>query len=261
MPVGSSLSHVLAGIFLLELDLKFKNPFLRYNDDYLIFCKDKREPELILRDIIVPILNNLKLEINYKKIKSGKFHKDKLSFLGFEFYAGYFHIQEEKVNEFKNKIINITRLTKKKDKEIIIKLLNNKILGFGHYYKFASSKTEFKNLDSFIRMRLRRYLLKQKELIPKEGNLILTNKYLKDLNLKSLEEIKEKYDGKNVKKMGNNKKTCNHINYNKWKELDEIVLEYKINYLIEQNEKTLGLMLKTHKKNSRPRKKVEYTYE
>jgi len=196
LPIGSSLSYVLAGIFLLDLDFKIKNPFLRYNDDYLIFCKSKRESELILKNIVIPTLNGLNLEINYKKLKSGKFYNDKVDFIGFEFFAGYFRIKQEKIEEFKKEIVKITRLNRKKSKEAIIRLLNNKILGFGHYYKFASCKTDFKDLDSSIRMRLRRYLLTQKALSAQEDNLVLTNEALQSLGLKSLMNIKLKFDGK-----------------------------------------------------------------
>lgn len=60
-------------------------------------------------------------------------------------------------------------------------------------------------------MRLRRWLLAKKELLPKEGNLILTNEVLKNLGLKSLIEIKERFDAKKrqkIRKRGkNNQKT------------------------------------------------------
>lgn len=208
LSIGSRLGYVLAGLFLLDLDWIITRPFLRQVDDYLIFCKNAKESEILLKNIILPKLKELGLEINEKKLKSGKFHQDKVNFIGFDFYAGYFRISEEKVEEFKKKIIKITYLTKKKSKEAIIKSLNNQILGFGHYYKFANSKRTFEELDGFIRMRLRRWLLNQKELLPKEGNLVLTNEALKNMGLKSLVEIKERFSVKNkrkIKKSGKNK--------------------------------------------------------
>ncbi len=201
LSIGSKLSWILAGIFLLDLDLEFKNSFLRQNDDYLIFCKNKKEPEKLLKNVISPKLKELNLEINEKKLKSGKFHQDKVNFIGFDFYASYFTISEEKIDGFKRKIIKITYLTKKKPKEAVIKLLNNQILGFGHYYKSSSCKRTYRELDSFVRMRLRRWLLTKKELLPKEGNLILTNEVLKNLGLKSLIEIKERFDTKKRQKI------------------------------------------------------------
>jgi hypothetical protein len=52
--------------------------------------------------------------------------------MGFKYYAGIFTISEKKIEEFKKRIIKITHLTKKKSYKAIVKLLNNKILGFGH---------------------------------------------------------------------------------------------------------------------------------
>ena len=193
LPLGNYLSFILAGIYLLPLDFKIKRPFLRVQDDYLIFCKNKKEPEKILKEIIEPELEKLELKINIDKLKSGQFHQNPVTFMGFKFYTGIFTISESKIEEFKNKIIKITHLTKKKPIKAVIKQLNNKILGFGHYYKFSYCHENFKDLDAFIRQRLRRYMARNKNSKNKLGNLILTNQVLKIMGLKSLEEIGLKY--------------------------------------------------------------------
>jgi len=54
----------------------------------------------------------------------------------------------------------------------------------------------FENLDAFIRQRLRRYIIKNKDQKQKVGNLLLTNEELKNLGLKSLVDIKIKYASK-----------------------------------------------------------------
>jgi len=194
--LGNYLSWVLAGVYLLPLDEKLilKNkPFLRVQDDYLIFCKNKKEPLKILKEIIEPTLNQLELKININKLNSGKFHQNPMEFMGFRYYGGVFTISENKIEEFKNKIIKITHLTKKKPIEAIIKQLNNQILGFGHYYKFSQCKQIFIDLDAFIRQRLRRYLCRNKDSQNKLGNLTFTNEQLKSLGLKSLVDIYQKY--------------------------------------------------------------------
>ncbi len=194
--LGSFLFYILAGIFPLEIDLALKNPFLRYVDDYLVFCKTKNEPAKILAGIIMPNIKKLGLEINEKKLHSGRFSKDKVSFTGFDFSGGYFRITQDKIEEFKQKITKITYLSVKKSQRAIIKLLNNKILGFGHYYKLASSKTAFCDLDAFIRQRLRRWLIRNKDQKDRQANLLLKNEALKAAGLKSLVEICEKHTRK-----------------------------------------------------------------
>ena len=251
LSIGSKLSYVLAGIFLLKLDLKIPRPFLRQTDDYLVFCKNKKEPEQILKQVIIPKLNELNLEINEKKLISGRFHKNRISFIGFDFYAGYFSIKEKKIQELKNKIINITHLTKKKPEKVIIKLLNNKILGFGHYYKICSCKKDFNKLDSFIRMRIRRYLSKNKDNKNKQGNLILTNNTLKSMGLKSLLEIKEKHDQKKrgISRKKKKKETkTGQSNKNNNLLLNNINFKYEQKIILEQLNKLTSLVNRIDKR-------------
>jgi len=162
LPVSSRLSRTLAVLFLLDLDLKIKNPFLRQVDDYLIFCRNKKEAEEVLDRVVLPKLKELNLPLNQRKLKSGRLYQDKVDFLGFEFYAGYFQIKDEKIKRFKRKIKSLTSLTHHYSEKNLIKLLNNQILGFGHYYKLASSKKAFQDLDAFIKMKLRRHLSAEK---------------------------------------------------------------------------------------------------
>jgi len=225
LPIGNYLSWVLAGLYFLPLDLKIPQPFLRVQDDCLIFCKNRKEPEKILKEIIEPELEKLELKININKLNSGKFHQNSLEFMGFKYYAGIFTVSEKKIEEFEKRITKITHLTKKKSHRAIIKLLNNKILGFGHYYKFAYCKQDFEKLDAFIRQRLRRYLIKNKDQKQKIGNLLLTNQELKNLGLKSLTKIKEKYASKErhifPKKTEKRPKTCKQRINSQWQELEK----------------------------------------
>ncbi|SFV52605.1 hypothetical protein MNB_SUP05-5-979 [hydrothermal vent metagenome] len=43
LALGNSLSYLLSYLYLLSLDLKIKEPFLRYADDYVIFFKSKKQ--------------------------------------------------------------------------------------------------------------------------------------------------------------------------------------------------------------------------
>ncbi|MDK2949229.1 MAG: RNA-directed polymerase [Patescibacteria group bacterium] len=254
--IGSPLSYVFSCIFLLNLDLKIPRPFLRQADDYIIFCKDKKEPEKILREIVNPELKRLNLEINEKKLKSGKFHKDKVDFIGFDFYAGHFTIKESKVNEFKDKIIKITHLTKKKPEKAIIKLLNNKILGFGHYYKYASCRQEFEKLDSFIRMRLRRYLSRNKDSKNKQGNLLLTNEVIKSMGLKSLAEIKASKKTLVYKKRRTKTSKSGQIKSPNERSLEHLGLKYQQKQILDQLKELTSLIKEIDKRIVKIEQKV-----
>lgn len=111
LPLGNALSYMLGFIYLLDLDLKIKNPFLRYSDDYVIFAKSERELEILLKFQIIPYLKKLKLKINVFKLKIGKVPNDGLDFLGFCYKGDHFGIEKQKIEEFKKKIIRFTKRT------------------------------------------------------------------------------------------------------------------------------------------------------
>jgi len=261
LPLGNYLVWVLAGFYLLSLDSKIKRPFLRIQDDYLIFCKNKKEPEKILKEIIEPELERLELKININKLNSGKFHQNLIEFMGFRYYAGIFTISEKKIEEFKNKIIKITHLTRKKSYKTIIKLLNNKILGFGHYYKFAFCRQNFEKLDAFVRQRLRRYLIKNKDQKQKIGNLILTNEAIRKMGLKSLIEIKEKYTRKKgdifQKKIKNRYKTCNLKNNFQRQNLEGKDHYYEQKMILEELRRLTDLIKKLERRIVKIEKKLD----
>ena len=201
LPLGNYLGYILSGIYLLSLDLDTENPFLRMQDDYLFFGKTQKELELLLRGKIIPHFSSLDLSLNARKTKTGRFHRDRIAYLGYSYSGGYFSITREKIENFKRKIIALTHLTKKNSIESTIKKINYQTKGFGHYYKFTSCKSTFANLDSFIRSRIRRYITRTKNSDEKFSNILLTNDELRNFGLLSLSDIYEKYTAKNRHKI------------------------------------------------------------
>lgn len=259
IPIGSRLSFALAGLFLLSLDWKIPEPFLRHNDDYLIFVK-AGGVEKLLKNAILPELKELNLEINEKKLRSGKFWQEKVNFIGFEFYSGYIRISEEKIEEFKQRIKKLTYLTRQKSVKVVIKQLNNQVLGFGHYYKFAQAKQVFEELDGFIRSRLRRYISRNKDSRAKTVNLILTNTALKSMGLKSLEALCLKYGQKNRYKFKNRAKFKARTGKPRRgltePSLQEIEAKYTQKLLLEQLKQLFDLVKKLERKIRKIEKKL-----
>jgi len=97
------------------------------------------------------------------------------------------------------------------------------VLSNGVNYKFASSKKDFEELDAFIRMRLRRYLSRNKDSKNRQENLLLTNEVLKNMGLKSLTDIYMKYASK---KRFNSKKNKKKHNKNGLNNLTNLNLDY-----------------------------------
>jgi len=257
LPLGNPLAHILAGIYLLKLDLGLPVPFLRFCDDYLLFGKTKDQPQKVLTQIINPILTELSLSLNIKKSKSGKFHRDSVTFLGFNYYNGCIGISEDKIEEFKQRIKEITYLTLKKPTPAIIKLLNNQILGFGHYYKFAKAKQALDELDSFIRARLRRYINRNKDSRDKRVNLVLTSQILKQLKLKSLTEIYKKYASKKKVKLRKSGKIKGETAQRRVFYMQEISANYRQKQIVTELKELTNLVKKLVKRISKIEEKLD----
>ena len=142
----------------------------------------------------MPTLKSMKLDIQNDKLLSGKFSTTRMNFLGFSYYLGIFTIHKTKIDDFKSKIKSLTSLRNKDLFEIVLKKINYKIVGFGHYYKYGLVKSTYIQLDKYIRSCIRRYY---KRICSYDNirvsNIVLCNDELEKLGLKSLESIYIKY--------------------------------------------------------------------
>ena len=139
------------------------------------------------------------------------------------------------------------------------KKINYKILGFEHYYKFTSCKNDFKKLDAWIRMRIRRYLLENRLVSTKESNLLFTNEILNNLNLKSLEKIKNNLELKNKLKNGINKKKRVKTGKKKsvnWNQIEEMSLKYQRKMMFKEIKLLTSLVQKIEQGLVKNEKKV-----
>ena len=87
IPRRSSLSSFFAAVYLSDLDRHFEKKtgvfYLRYNDDIIILCKNKRHYLAAKRDL-KRIINSLKLKLSPDKTRMGPIH-DGFHFLGLVF--------------------------------------------------------------------------------------------------------------------------------------------------------------------------------
>ena len=99
---------------------------------------------------------------------------------------------------------------------------------------------------------LRRWLLSRKELLPGEGNLILTNTALKSLGLKTLIEIKKRFDSEKKRKIGKigekRKRTDQLKKGSNWAQLKEFELKYQQKLILNQLKQLTTLTKKLEKR-------------
>lgn len=143
---GGVISPLLANIYLNELDWelhKAKIYFVRYADDFLLFCETEEE---VTRagNIAKSVIESLGLEVAMNKTKVVDFKNDDFDFLGFHFNHwktskkgnDYYSIvpTEKSVKTFKKAIKDKTQRIWTKPKEEWIKDINPIIVGKTNYY-------------------------------------------------------------------------------------------------------------------------------
>ena len=118
-------------------------------------------------------------------------------------------------------------------------------------YKFADAKQAFDKLDSFIHARARRYINRNKNSKDRQANYILTNQVLKELKLKSLKTIYQKYALKNkgiLKKIRKNRIKTGQRKTRQLPESAYIPVKYQLNYILSELNKLTGLIRKLENK-------------
>ena len=162
-PQGSPLSPLLSNIVLDELDTELEKRghcFVRYADDFSIYVRSKKAGERVKESISTFITNKLKLKINEEK--SVVCDVDKAVLLGHTILKdGNLTIAKDNVERFKASIRKITKRNRGVSFEQIISELNPKLRGWFNYFKHTMSKRLFRDLDAWIRRKLRCFRIKQ----------------------------------------------------------------------------------------------------
>jgi group II intron reverse transcriptase/maturase len=164
-PQGSPLSPLLSNIILNDLDKELErrgHKFCRYADDVLIFLKSERAGDRVYKSIKHFIEKKLKLKVNEEKSKVAPAWK--CCFLGYAFLGKKIpkiRCSKDSIEAFKENVRRITRGHSRNGVEKKIAKLNVYIRGWAGYFQLSETKAKMKNLDSWIRSRLRMCLMKQ----------------------------------------------------------------------------------------------------
>jgi len=162
-PQGSPLSPLLSNIVLDELDKELEKRghcFVRYADDFSIYVRSQKAGDRVKCSISNFITNKLKLKVNEQKSKVCKVNKTIL--LGHTILRdGNLIIAKENVSRFKASVKKITKRNRGISFEQLISELNPKLRGWFEYFKHTKSKSLFRDLDAWIRRKLRCFRIKQ----------------------------------------------------------------------------------------------------
>lgn len=165
VPQGSPLSPLLSNIMLNELDKEMEKQglrYVRYADDFSIYTKSNHAARKIGNTIYLFLKNKLKLPINREK--SGIRKPVNFKILGFGFVPTYIKgdkgkyqlvVRDKGWKSLKQKIKIITRKTTPSTFDERIQKLKELQRGWIGYYRMASIYGKLKDLDGWVRNRLR----------------------------------------------------------------------------------------------------------
>jgi RNA-directed DNA polymerase len=164
-PQGGPLSPLLSNVLLDELDKELErrgHKFCRYADDQNIYVRSERAGKRVFESVKKFLETRLKLKVNEKKSAVAKVSERK--FLGYRIQTdGKLTIAPEALNRAKDKIKVITRRNRGVSFEQVIKELNQFLIGWQNYFKLSKWLGIIRDLDAWIRRKLRCYKLKQKK--------------------------------------------------------------------------------------------------
>lgn len=162
-PQGSPLSPLLSNIVLDELDKELEkrgHHFVRYADDFSIFVRSQKASERVRDSICSYLTNKLKLKVNEQKSQVCKSSETK--FLGYTIVdTGTITIAEHSIKRLKSKVKELTKRNRGVKFEKVVSELEPILRGWLNYFNIAKCKRLLRNLDAWIRRKLRCYRLKQ----------------------------------------------------------------------------------------------------
>ncbi len=163
-PQGGPLSPLLANLLLDELDKTLEargHRFARYADDCNIYVKSQRAGERVLQGIKRYLSNALKLTIN--DAKSAVDRPWRRTFLGFTMSPRdkRLKVSDKALYAFKQKVRRISGRTRGRTIYTIIAELRKYIQGWKAYFQLAEVTSPLRDIDKWIRRRLRSYHWKQ----------------------------------------------------------------------------------------------------
>ena len=167
-PQGGNLSPLLSNIMLNELDKELEKRglnFVRYADDCLIMVKSEKAANRVMESITTFITKKLGLIVNVEKSKVAR--PNQIKYLGFGFYKRINrkiwkpkpHIKS--IEKFRLKLKSILVRSKNISLDERFLKLKQLIYGWINYFRIANMKMLMKEIDHWIRRKLRVIIWKQ----------------------------------------------------------------------------------------------------
>jgi len=165
-PQGGPLSPLLASVLLDEVDKELERRghcFVRYADDANVYVRSRRAGKRVMA-LLLKLYGRLRLKVNEAKSAVASVFQRK--FLGFSFWVAPGGKVKRRVADkakatFKQRVRKRTRRSGGASLEQVVERLRSYVLGWKAYFRLADTPGVWKELDQWIRHRMRAIQLKQ----------------------------------------------------------------------------------------------------
>lgn len=170
-PQGGPLSPLLANVLLDDLDKELErrgHRFCRYADDCNIYVHTKAAGQRVLDSVTRFLEGKLKLRVNREKSAIDFIGKRK--FLGYRLLpGGQLTVAPQSWKRAKDRIRAITRRNRGVSAARVLSELNSFTTGWVTYFRLAECKNRLRDMDEWMRRKVRCYRLKQ---LKRRGTII-----------------------------------------------------------------------------------------
>jgi len=167
VPQGGPLSPLLSNLVLDEFDRELTHRglrFCRYADDCNIYVRSRRSGERVMASVCRFLTTRLQLKVN--ESKSAVARSGERKFLGFTISNDVEPIRQiavKALQKFKERIRGLTCRTLGVSLPQLIAPLARYLVGWRGYFGFCQTPIVVRNLDAWIRRRLRMYIWRQRK--------------------------------------------------------------------------------------------------
>jgi RNA-directed DNA polymerase len=159
-PQGGPLSPLLANVLLDEVDKELErrgHAFVRYADDCNVYVRSRRAGERVM-ELLRRLYAGLRLRVNEAKSAVDRPQNRKL--LGYSFWnAGGMQVKRKvapkALTAMRDRVRELTRPTRSQSIARVVEDLRSYLTGWKNYFRLADTPKIFRELDEWIRHRLR----------------------------------------------------------------------------------------------------------
>ena len=165
-PQGGPLSPLLANALLDEVDKELERRghcFVRYADDANVYVRSRRAGQRVMA-LLLKLYDRLRLTVNEAKSAVASVFQRK--FLGYSFWVApggkiKRRVADKAMATFKQRVRKLTRRSGGRSLEQVAERLRSYVLGWKGYFRMADTPKVWRELDQWIRHRMRAIQLKQ----------------------------------------------------------------------------------------------------